>query len=77
MAQVLVDAEACKGCGLCVGACPQRVLAIGGRLNGRGYAAAEVTRPRHCLGCRLCAIACPDAAIRIRAQGTLYRYFAY
>ncbi|MFB3817935.1 MAG: 4Fe-4S binding protein [Candidatus Methylomirabilales bacterium] len=77
MAQILIDQERCKGCGQCVQACPQGALAIGGRRNGHGYAAAEVVRPRHCLGCCLCGIACPDTAIRVRVQGTRYRYFAY
>ena len=77
MARVLIDRERCKGCELCVQACPQGVLALGRGFNAKGYAVAEVVKPRHCLGCRLCCIACPDVAIEMRVAGTLYHYFAY
>lgn len=77
MAEVLIDRDRCKGCELCVGACPQKVLAISRELNGRGSFFARVARPRHCIGCCMCAIACPEAAIEVRVSGTLYHYFAY
>ena len=34
---VVVDNEACKGCGLCVVACPQDVLSQNKQVNSRGY----------------------------------------
>ena len=34
---VVVDAERCKGCELCVVACPMKVLALSGEVNGKGY----------------------------------------
>ncbi len=77
MAQVLIDRDRCKGCELCVQACPQHVLAISPDLNRKGNFFARVARPRHCIGCRLCGIACPDAAIELQVSGTLYHYFAY
>ncbi len=77
MAQILIDRELCKGCGQCVGACPQHVLAGGVRLNAKGFTPPEVVEPWRCLGCRLCGIACPDLAIRLTVTGTLYRYFDY
>ncbi len=77
MAQVVIDRDRCKGCELCVGACPQKVLALGRELNARGNFFARVARPRHCIGCRLCCIACPDAAMEMRVAGTVYHYFAY
>ena len=33
---VVVDAERCKGCELCVVACPMKVLALSGEVNGKG-----------------------------------------
>ncbi len=77
MAKILIDRERCKGCGQCVAACPQNVLASGSRLNAHGFLPPEPAEPRRCLGCRLCGIACPDLAIQLMAGGTLYRYFAY
>jgi 2-oxoglutarate ferredoxin oxidoreductase subunit delta len=73
---ILIDGERCKGCELCIGACPQHVLSVGARINSRGFRFAAVGRPMQCIGCRLCAIACPDAAIAVRATGTVYEYFA-
>ncbi len=77
MAQVVIDRDRCKGCDLCVQACPQKVLAIGRDLNARGNFYAKVADGRRCIGCRLCCITCPDVAIEMRVSGTLYEYFAY
>jgi len=77
MAQVLIDRDRCKGCGQCITACPQGIVAVASRINAKGYLPAEVREPRRCLGCRLCCIACPDLAIEMRVTGALYRYFVY
>jgi 2-oxoglutarate ferredoxin oxidoreductase subunit delta len=77
VAQVVIDRDRCKGCGLCVQACPQNVLAMARELNAKANVFARVGEPRHCIGCRLCCIACPDVAIAMRVTGTLYHYFAY
>lgn len=77
MARIVIDSEQCKGCGLCIDACPQRVLALGTDFNARGQFYAQVAEPRRCIGCRLCCIACPDVAIRATAAGVLYECFAY
>lgn len=77
MAGIAIDAEQCKGCGLCVDACPQRVIAIGARINGRGQFYAVTADPRRCIACRSCSIACPEAAIEVRAWGVAYECFAY
>ena len=35
---VVIDVDACKGCDLCIDACPPRVLVMTENvLNGRGY----------------------------------------
>lgn len=77
MPQIVIDPEACKGCELCVHACPQGVLAMGRDMNSKGYFYAQVTAQMRCIGCRLCCIACPDVAIRMHIHGTFYRYFSY
>lgn len=77
MPQIVIDPEACKGCELCVHACPQGVLAMGRDMNSKGYFYAQVTAQMRCIGCRLCCITCPDVAIRMRIHGTFYRYFSY
>jgi len=62
---VVIDAERCKGCGLCIAACPKKVLALSGRLNRSGYDTAHVERPEDCIGCAACAMTCPEVAIEV------------
>ena len=63
--RVLVEAERCKECSLCVNACPFGVLRISERINSRGFHPAEDAFPEKCTGCRLCAIMCPDVVITV------------
>ena len=77
MSNILIDRDLCKGCELCVNACPQKILAMGKEINAKGYFFASVAEPKRCIGCRLCCITCPDMAIAMRVSGTMYHYFAY
>lgn len=65
MPKVVVLAERCKSCGLCVNACPRKVLAIGDQPNPKGYYAVVVRDPDKCIGCKLCGTVCPDIALEI------------
>jgi 2-oxoglutarate ferredoxin oxidoreductase subunit delta len=60
---VAIDAEACKGCELCVAVCPPSVLSMGDALNGRGNA-VPVLAPG-CTACGRCVSICPDFAISV------------
>ena len=77
MPQVLIDKNRCKGCELCVAACPQQVLKMSRAINDKGYYVAQVVRAERCIGCKLCGITCPDLAIRIGLHGCRYQYFEY
>ena len=43
---VETNSEECKGCGLCVEACPPKVLRLADRLNRYGYHPGRVPRLR-------------------------------
>jgi 2-oxoglutarate ferredoxin oxidoreductase subunit delta len=63
--KIKIDAERCKGCGLCVEACPKNVIAISKHSNKNGYFPAEVVNIIDCFGCAFCATICPDVAIEV------------
>ncbi|MEG1612879.1 MAG: 4Fe-4S binding protein [Clostridia bacterium] len=66
MAKIIISKEACKGCGLCVLACPKKILAISAsESNDKGYYIVEVQNPEKCIGCAACAITCPDCVIEV------------
>lgn len=56
----------CKGCGLCVNACPKHILAISNEIiNKKGHYIAVLTDADACVGCASCAIMCPDCVITV------------
>ena len=63
---VVVNTERCKGCNLCVVACPTGVLALQQKeVNNSGYHFAYMAQPEKCIGCQSCALVCPDACIEV------------
>lgn len=66
MAVVTINEERCKGCGLCVRACPKKIMQLSkSKLNAKGYHPAEVTDTAACIACAACARTCPDVVIQI------------
>lgn len=65
MAKMTVDEFYCKGCGLCIDACPKEILALADHLNAQGYHPAECIDQEACTACTMCYVACPDGAITI------------
>ncbi len=66
MSRIVVDDRFCKGCGLCVDACSQGILALDlQRINEKGYHPAMLTDPSKCTACTFCALMCPDCAITV------------
>ena len=63
--RIEVNVPICKGCELCVAACPQNVLALSQeKINIKGYHPAEMIEAG-CTGCGICAVVCPEAAITV------------
>ena len=63
---IVVNTERCKGCQLCIVACPQDVIGLAQKkVNVHGYPYAEPIAPDKCVGCSSCAIVCPDGCITV------------
>ncbi|MFO8041598.1 MAG: 4Fe-4S binding protein [Alkalispirochaeta sp.] len=63
---VTFDEQRCKGCSLCVGACPKQIVALDPhRINAKGYNPAYVTDMDKCIACGFCGMMCPDLVIRV------------
>ncbi|CCX48506.1 MAG: 4Fe-4S binding protein [Muribaculaceae bacterium] len=63
---VIINEERCKGCDLCVVACPVDVLSLQPKeVNNRGYHYAYPKDPEKCIGCAACATVCPDGCIEV------------
>jgi 2-oxoglutarate ferredoxin oxidoreductase subunit delta len=54
-----ISVDECKGCGLCIEACPPKVIAMGDELNHYGYHTAHY-KGSGCTGCGICYMACPE-----------------
>lgn len=63
--QVRILIDYCKGCELCVHACPKGVLEMSDELTAIGVRPARPRADAECVGCTLCYQVCPDAAIEI------------
>ncbi len=60
---VTIAIEACKGCELCIPACPPRVLSMSEDVNEMGFR-YPLLRPG-CTGCGACALVCPDFCFEV------------
>lgn len=60
---VVMDVERCKGCELCIPACPPQVLRMSSQVNATGYR-YPILSPG-CTGCQACHAVCPDYVFEV------------
>ena len=66
MGKVTFRTERCKGCGLCVNACPKKIVELDKtKLNSQGHHPAYCVDESKCVGCAFCATMCPDCVITV------------
>jgi len=63
--RIVIDIERCKGCCLCVEACPRELIEVSDHPNASGAYPACFKADGKCTACALCATMCPDAAIEV------------
>jgi 2-oxoglutarate ferredoxin oxidoreductase subunit delta len=65
---LLIATDRCKGCELCIHACPQHCLALDTAVVNRlGYHPIRLTDAAACTSCALCARVCPDVVFTVFA----------
>ncbi|MBE0647996.1 MAG: 4Fe-4S dicluster domain-containing protein [Bacteroidales bacterium] len=68
---IVVNIERCKGCEVCLAACPFTCIAMSEEVNSKGYHFAMKVND-DCTGCSNCALVCPDGVITVyRAKVTV------
>jgi 2-oxoglutarate ferredoxin oxidoreductase subunit delta len=60
---VTIATEVCKGCELCIPACPPAVLTMSSTVNHLGYHYPELADG--CTGCAACLLICPDFVFEV------------
>jgi len=60
--KIIFNSDRCKGCGLCIGVCPLKLIKMTKNVNKDGWTIVEVDLDK-CIGCGMCSMVCPDLAL--------------
>jgi 2-oxoglutarate ferredoxin oxidoreductase subunit delta len=63
--KIELDRELCKGCYLCIRACPVKVLSKEDATNSAGTYPAVASSMEKCIACGNCYTVCPDVCITV------------
>jgi 2-oxoglutarate ferredoxin oxidoreductase subunit delta len=63
--KVVIDRELCKGCFLCIRACPVKALEQSVVPNASGAYPTEFAHPEKCIACGNCYLVCPDVCLEL------------
>lgn len=65
MGKIVIREDRCKGCELCIEACPYGLISMSTEINHLGYHIAEFANGTKCTACKFCGMMCPDFAIDV------------
>lgn len=66
MPEIKINENECKGCGLCILACPKKIIELSkDHVNSKGHYPAVCREMNKCIGCAMCATMCPDVCIAV------------
>jgi 2-oxoglutarate ferredoxin oxidoreductase subunit delta len=63
--KIVIDRDLCKGCYLCIRACPVKVLEADTQPNSTGTYPSKAAHPEKCIACSSCFEVCPDVCIEV------------
>ncbi|MCL2264931.1 MAG: 4Fe-4S binding protein [Treponema sp.] len=63
--KITIDREMCKGCCLCIRACPVKILEVDKEMNSTGTYPAKAVNIDKCIACGNCYEVCPDVCIEV------------
>jgi 2-oxoglutarate ferredoxin oxidoreductase subunit delta len=63
--RLIIDRNICKGCYLCLAACPRKLLVADTETTASGVYPAKIQASEKCIACGNCYTICPDAAITV------------
>lgn len=63
-AEIKIARQRCKGCGLCIENCRNKLIVWEKEVNNRGVHPAFFSGGE-CVGCAFCAYVCPESCIEV------------
>jgi 2-oxoglutarate ferredoxin oxidoreductase subunit delta len=67
-ASIHINQKWCKGCYICLEACPKKVFEKSPEVAGKGFNPVVAAHPEQCTHCWQCEMLCPDLAIHVAKE---------